>query len=544
MDDLAKEKLEDNATSNELDILVERIKANDNVAWQTLTEKFQNYIHKKAWEQLDKIEEYPNYDRKHMEEDLFMAGWQATINAIHNYDSKKGSFLSYASVCIKYAMSHEKNELLNFHGITDLPQKCFDELSHDEMLEINPGTKYQDISISEENCITEKYSVEERTLQILNILRIMTDESHFLRKNELMKLLKIYRISKHKNNTKLEEPNTITNTIKNILKEINRDESAYNFSIKYGQKKETVQSKKIEKTDKGKKQSLTDFFYVHLFSNAQLDSLIGIIATSDLLSYQDKEELIRKLNSTSSCYYHTPFWNGHEITFNPKALYGRFSSRSQNSDRTQITENIKIIQKAINSMGKISFTFNRYSSEKNMVPSSQYKHTLSPYHLVVYHDQYYCIGLKDNDHRIWHYRVDLMSDINIVKEGNNSIVPVDLPDYNQFPIFSGYWNPEKYMAEHLYMAYDKPQDIKIKIDHTDYTLIHDWFGDHYRKVEELVSKDDQGNEVQYDIVIIKTSPTMIVHWAMQYGTKVEVMNKEIREAIKKQLKIMEEKYNK
>ena len=95
MDDLAKEKLEDNATSNELDILVERIKANDNVAWQTLTEKFQNYIHKKAWEQLDKIEEYPNYDRKHMEEDLFMAGWQATINAIHNYDPKKGSFLSY-----------------------------------------------------------------------------------------------------------------------------------------------------------------------------------------------------------------------------------------------------------------------------------------------------------------------------------------------------------------------------------------------------------------------------------------------------------------
>ena len=62
--------------------------------------------------------------------------------------------------------------------------------------------------------------------------------------------------------------------------------------------------------------------------------------------------------------------------------------------------------------------------KKKMVPSSQYKHKLSPYHLVVYHDQYYCIGLKDNDHRIWHYRVDLMSDINIVKEGNNSIVPV------------------------------------------------------------------------------------------------------------------------
>ena len=30
---------------------------------------------------------------------------------------------------------------------------------------------------------------------------------------------------------------------------------------------------------------------------------------------------------------------------------------------------------------------------------------------------------------------------------------------------------------------------------------------------------------------VRTSPNMIVHWAMQYGNSVEVMNEDIRERI-------------
>ena len=35
---------------------------------------------------------------------------------------------------------------------------------------------------------------------------------------------------------------------------------------------------------------------------------------------------------------------------------------------------------------------------------------------------------------------------------------------------------------------------------------------------------------------------MIIPWAMQYGTAVEIMDEEIREAIKKRLEEMGEKY--
>ena len=95
------------------------------------------------------------------------------------------------------------------------------------------------------------------------------------------------------------------------------------------------------------------------------------------------------------------------------------------------------------------------------------------------------------------------------------------------------------MAEHLNMAYDEPKDILIKIKNDDYTIIHDWFGDHYEKVDEISGKDDAGKDVVYDVVKVKTSPSMIVHWAMQYGTSVEILDEEIREKIRDEIKKVE-----
>ena len=92
------------------------------------------------------------------------------------------------------------------------------------------------------------------------------------------------------------------------------------------------------------------------------------------------------------------------------------------------------------------------------------------------------------------------------------------------------------------MAYDEPQDIRIKIKNTDYTIIHDWFGDHYEKVDEVTRADDDGNEIHYDIVKVRTSPSMIVHWAMQYGGRVEIMDEEIREKLKAEISKLGELY--
>ena len=137
--------------------------------------------------------------------------------------------------------------------------------------------------------------------------------------------------------------------------------------------------------------------------------------------------------------------------------------------------------------------------------------------------------------RIWHYRVDLMSDVQILTDADGKAVPIDFCAFEALPICNACWDPEKYMAEHLYMAYDEPKEIRIKINNTDYTILHDWFGNHYEKTK-------QPCEAGYDIVNVRNSPFMIVQWAMQYASAVEVIGEEIRKEIREEIKKLKEKY--
>ena len=85
------------------------------------------------------------------------------------------------------------------------------------------------------------------------------------------------------------------------------------------------------------------------------------------------------------------------------------------------------------------------------------------------------------------------------------------------------------------MAYDEPRAIQMKIRNTDYTFIHDWFGDNFKK---SIERCEEG----YDIIIVKTSPSMIVHWALQYGPMVEILDSEVRKSIREEMKKLEKLY--
>ena len=87
-----------------------------------------------------------------------------------------------------------------------------------------------------------------------------------------------------------------------------------------------------------------------------------------------------------------------------------------------------------------------------------------------------------------------------------------------------------------------PREIQIKLRSDDYTILHDWFGDHYEKTGGFLETDENGREVQYDTVKVKTSPSMIVHWAMQYAGAVEILDEKIRERIRDEIAKLKKKY--
>ena len=48
--------------------------------------------------------------------------------------------------------------------------------------------------------------------------------------------------------------------------------------------------------------------------------------------------------------------------------------------------------------------------------------------------------------------------------------------------------------------------------------------------------------MQYDTVKVRTSPSMIVHWAMQYAGAVEILDEKIRERIRDEIAKLKKKY--
>lgn len=591
-------------TDQEIAVLINEIKIGNNVAWEKICHNFERYIHECCWKRLRKFDMSDSV-RTELEEDLYMAGWQGFVSAIKNYEPENGKLLTYATYYINGEISKELDLQLNPLGLTERPRpekkkstetessiisrisidedggipenvlsyalmrenhsdEAERETSGDEnlsrmseiagLLKDEKANKEALAQLFSESCISDLggYSNERSTLQILEILKQTTDEKHTVSKNELKHLLRLYRIGRYKNNTSVPDDRTFNRVVAEILLELNpgkyTNENDSDYIIKYDGYTEDKLNKKI-KPDKSSSQkvetasapTLNGLHYVHPFEYEETDRLIQLISFSDMLSVDEKKKLIGKIWELTGKYYTTPYWDGENLKFNPRAVHSRLTGNKA-SDRGKLAESLKTLQYAVNKLAQVRFKFNRYNADHELVPTSEFLHELSPYHLVVYHDNYYCIGLKKGDSRVWHYRVDLMTDVEIIRDEEGKIVPVELTNFEGLPILNSAWDPEKYMAEHLNMAYDEPQDIRIKIKNTDYTIIHDWFGDHYEKVDEVTRADDDGNEIHYDIVKVRTSPSMIVHWAMQYGGRVEIMDEEIREKLKAEISKLGELY--
>jgi len=583
----------DHINDQETEALIKEIRSGNNEAWEKIYHQFEVYIHDCCWNRLLKFY-MSDADRLELEKDLYMAGWQGFVESLKNHDPEKGKFLTYATYYINGEISKELDLQLNPLGLTERPKPVKKKDAHEaegvvisrisidderisenvlsyglmrekesdetetgisgneslnrmseiaELLRHERDSKEELEKLLSENGISDLggYSNERSTLQLLEILKQTTDEKHTVSKDELKRLLRLYRISKYKNNTSVPVDNTFNRIVAEILLELNPYEYTGENDSEYRIKYDGYTEDKLNKSIKGNKSSsqkvesgsapvLNGLHYVHPFEYEETDRLVQLISFSDMLSVNEKEKLIGKISELTGKYYTTPYWDGKNLKFNPRGVHSRFTGK-KTSDRESLANNLKTLQYAVNNLAQVRFRFNRYNADHELVPTSEYMHELSPYHLVVYHDNYYCIGLKKGDSRVWHYRVDLMSDVEIILDEEGKIVPVELTDFEGLPILNTDWDPEKYMAEHLNMAYDEPQGIRIKIRNTDYTIIHDWFGDHYEKVDEVIATDEDGNDIHYDIVKVRTSPSMIVHWAMQYGSRVEIMDEEIRKRI-------------
>lgn len=278
---------------------------------------------------------------------------------------------------------------------------------------------------------------------------------------------------------------------------------------------------------------IKNLYYNHTFSYDEIDSLIEGILFSKTLDDKSKRRLIDKIEENLTSKHYKEKARGICTVYEPQFI-----------DNNQLRENLLVISQAIADKVQIDFDFHGYNKDKVLEKVGTFA-GVSPYYVVANTGKYYllaCNGKEyNNTYGISIYRVDLMQNISIPNRNEEleiiGIPAIEKREVSDLPLR---WD-ETFQLQHLYMSYDKPVDITLKVsrmqdkwNNAGYTFLYDYFGKNFNVVEE---KDE------YALVKVKCLPFGMVNWALQYSDRVEVLEPLlIREQIVNKIQNLNKKY--
>ena len=142
------------------------------------------------------------------------------------------------------------------------------------------------------------------------------------------------------------------------------------------------------------------------FTLSELRFLISAVSSSNFLTQENSEKLIKKLTTLAS------------VNYSEKLSAYSFSAqtaKTQNNDSFKIME---IVGQAIESSKKILFRYFKYNENRTLVPRDTY--IVSPYAVLWKDDRCYMLAYTEKRHIIQSFRIDRMGIPEITEE---TIVP-------------------------------------------------------------------------------------------------------------------------
>jgi predicted DNA-binding transcriptional regulator YafY len=185
-----------------------------------------------------------------------------------------------------------------------------------------------------------------------------------------------------------------------------------------------------------------------------------------------------------------------------------------------------LVDEAIEHDRQISFTYNKYGTDKKLHPSAAHK--ASPYQMILHNQHYYLIACIEKWHDMGYYRMDKITAM------------VVLQDEERTPLktlagFEHGINYKWFSSALPYMFTDKPEHVEMLVSSSVIDQIIDWFG-------YDIEVKPQGEQC---LVVLNASLKAMEYWAMQYLNYVEILAPlRLREKVKENLQNAVEKYNK
>ncbi len=330
----------------------------------------------------------------------------------------------------------------------------------------------------------------------LEILKKYTDEDHRLTQAELLELLK--------QDYDMEvDRRTVKSNLMDLI------ELGYEI-----ESQETTRMIRNEKTGEVEESTIMSSFYlVRDFSKPELRLLIDSLLFSKHLPYSQCKELVLKLESLSNKYFRASM---NYICTMPE----------DKTNNRQVFYNIDVLDEAISKGRKVSFKYLEYGTDKEQHPKldkegEERVYIVSPYQMVAKEGKYYLICNYDYYDDISNYRVDRITDI--------EILDVKAKPFEKLKWSNGKrLNLAEYMKQHVYMYSSEDATVTFRIIKPMISDIIDMFG-----------KDVRFSNETEDTVCVKAkvNETAMVQFAKSYAPDVEILEPlELREQVKKELR--------
>lgn len=328
------------------------------------------------------------------------------------------------------------------------------------------------------------YTNQPKKLTIMNILDILkkyTDEDHRLSQKEIQDILaREYEMRVDRK--------AIKRNLMNLIEfgyDINYSESVRVFKDKDGEEQENT--------------ILTDFYLEREFTDSELRLLIDSVLFSNHIPYRQDKELVDKLSKLSNIYFKSRV---KHIARMPE----------DKTDNKQLFYNIELLDEAIDKGRKVRFHYLEYRSDKKLHKRCDKDgkvrgYVINPYQLVAKEGKYYLICNYDKYDDISNYRVDRITDMEILPERVKPFNTLTGSDGRPLDL-------QEYMEKHVYMFAGENIRAVFRIEKDCLSDVIDMFGKDIRLSEETDS---------HITVTADVNELAMEHFAKSYTPWIEVI---------------------
>ncbi|MDD3971852.1 MAG: WYL domain-containing protein [Clostridia bacterium] len=252
------------------------------------------------------------------------------------------------------------------------------------------------------------------------------------------------------------------------------------------------------------------------FDEEEVRVLIDSVLTSRYIPEKHAEDIISKLKKLTN----------EEFT---KKLTHIHTINEWNHQRNkQFFGNLVCLSTAIEEKKQVEFYYNEILPDKTLKPKDNRLKCVNPYAIVCSNGQYYLICSFVNKTKLFHYRIDRMTNVN--KRETAAYPITSIPGYEKG------LNIAKYASEHHFMYGGKPVLVKLKMPSNRAGDIMDNFGDKATMV-------DLGNGTME--VYVKAVEEGMRYFALQFAAAgCEVISPQtLRDKVKDDIRELIKKYN-